>query len=174
MMTSLSRTGRWCSWFIWAMVVWLVLTWSTMAEQLVTGAIIAAVVASGLVATGPVARPWALLRPRAVGAVLRLTATCASRIVLANVQLARRIWHPGRPRASGMVVVPTRMRTEGGVAAVSLLCSLVVDNQVVDVDTRRHLLHVHTIDVEPDPDRRVQDINGPLERHLVTIAGHRP
>lgn len=54
--------------------------------------------------------------------------------VRANLRMSRRIWLSRSPLPTGMVVLPTRAEEKGALAAVSLLTSLVVDNQLVDVD----------------------------------------
>jgi len=58
--------------FVWAYGVWLLLTWTVTFEQLVFGGLLAAVVACALAPLGEVARPWRLLDPRILFAVLRL------------------------------------------------------------------------------------------------------
>jgi multicomponent Na+:H+ antiporter subunit E len=66
-----------------------------------------------------------------------------------------------------MVIVPTEERTDGGLAAVGLISSLIVDNQITDIDRGHHLLQYHAVSV-PEGDR--QDaraaVNGPIERLL--------
>jgi multicomponent Na+:H+ antiporter subunit E len=70
-----------------------------------------------------------------------------------------------------MVVVPTGARTDGELAAVGLLTSLIVDNQIVDLDRERHELQYHAVDVPPpDPDQARAGINEPVERFLPTIT----
>ena len=103
-------------------------------------------------------------------AVVRLVLVCLGRIVLANLRLAGRIWSPGRPLASGMVVVDTAMISDAGLAGVGLLSSLIVDNQLVDLDRDRRQLQYHAIDVpSPDQDRTAVVTGGtePLVRALL-------
>jgi multicomponent Na+:H+ antiporter subunit E len=70
-----------------------------------------------------------------------------------------------------MVIVPTDARTDGGLAAVGLISSLIVDNQIVDVDRGRHLLQYHAVTV-PEGGRRAarEAINGPVERMLEPLT----
>lgn len=157
--------------FVWAMSVWMVLTWSVMEEQLVAGGLISLTTALLIAPTGPVARPGLLLRPRTLYHGAALSASCLVRIVRANIALAGRIWNPRRPLESGMMIVPTTLRSDGGLAAVGLLTSLIVDNQLVDLDRRRSQLQFHAISVEGDPSRRRRRINGPLEHRLAVITG---
>ncbi|NUP52954.1 MAG: Na+/H+ antiporter subunit E [Catenulispora sp.] len=151
----------------WAMAVWLLLTWTVTAEQLVVGAIVSAAVAVFLAPLGPVAGPWRLLDPRVARRTAALAFVAGRRAVAANLRLARRIWAPSRPLRSGMVIVPTTQRSPLGLTVVGLVSSLIVDNQLVDVDRSRGRLLYHAVDVPPrDPDQARERINGPLEAHL--------
>jgi multicomponent Na+:H+ antiporter subunit E len=152
--------GLWC----WGYLVWALLTWTLTVEQVLFGAFIAAAVAVGLAPLGEVAGPWKLLRPRALAGGAWLLLAAAGRVFLANLRLARRIWDPHRPLASGMVITPTRERTDWGLAAVGVISSLIVDNQITDLDARAHELQYHAVAV-PDGgrDTAYQQINGPVE-----------
>ena len=158
----------------WCLVVWIVVTWTRTLEQLAFGAVIAVVVAAGLATMGPVVPPWRVLNPRRFFAGLWLLAVSLGRIVGANVKLAARIWNPRRPLASGMIVVPTEERSAGGLTAVGLITSLIVDNQLVDVDRSRHLLQYHAVSVpQGSRDDARKEINGPVEDLLAPIEGGR-
>jgi multicomponent Na+:H+ antiporter subunit E len=151
----------------WCYPVWILLAWTRTAEQLLFGAGISLLVGCALAPLGPVPGPWRLLVPRNAAAALRLLLTAAARIPVANLRLAARIWRPSRPLRSGMVVVPTRERTDLGLTTVGLVSSLIVDNQIVDLDRRWHLLQYHAVDV-PDgsPEQKRAAINAPIERCL--------
>jgi multicomponent Na+:H+ antiporter subunit E len=153
--------------FVWAYGVWLLLTWTVTFEQLVFGGLLAVAVAFALAPMGEVAAPWRLLDPRILGASVRLVVVSLIRIVRANAVLAWRIWSPSRPLRSGMVIVPTGLDTEGGLGGVGLVTSLIVDNQIVDVDRRNSLLQYHAVAVpEGDREQRAESINKPVERLL--------
>jgi multicomponent Na+:H+ antiporter subunit E len=66
-----------------------------------------------------------------------------------------------------MVVVPTHERSDLGLTTVGLVTSLIVDNQIVDLDRRRHQLQYHAVDV-PEGGRKAARaaINEPVERCL--------
>ncbi len=66
-----------------------------------------------------------------------------------------------------MVITPTRERTDGGLAGVGVISSLIVDNQITDLDARAHELQYHAVAV-PDGGREkaYQQINGPVEKLL--------
>lgn len=152
---------------VWAGLVWLVLTWSLDPEQLVAGGLLALGTALAMTRIGPVARPWRLLRPRVLAAAARLAGGAAVQIVRANISLARRIWSPRLPLRSGMIVLPTGERGDAGLAGVGLVSSLIVDNQIIDLDRSRHLLQYHAVEV-PDGDEqsRVDAVNGPVEEWI--------
>jgi multicomponent Na+:H+ antiporter subunit E len=156
----------------WAYLVWLLLTWTLTVEQLSAGLVLAVAVGVVFAPLGEVARPWRLLAPRRLLALVRLIGATLMRIVVANVDLARRIWSPARPLRSGMLVVPTTQRTDGGLAATGLVTSLIVGNQIVDVDRARHQLQYHAVEL-PHGNRQhpEDDVNAPIERFLGPLTG---
>jgi multicomponent Na+:H+ antiporter subunit E len=57
------------------------------------------------------------------------------------------------------------MRSAADLGATGLLTSLIVDNQIVDLDTRRHELQYHCVAVPEGDDRqKAEEINAPIER----------
>ncbi len=150
---------------MWAGVVWVVLSWSTSTEQAIYGAVASVLAALVLSPLGPAARPWLLVDVRRLGRLLALAAVALVRIVGANVVLARRVWSPSLPLRSGMLVFPTEMKTDGAVTAVALVSSVIVDNQLVDVDAGRFQYHAIWVG-SADPEDAYEAINGPLERLL--------
>ncbi len=114
---------------------------------------------------GPAARPWLLSDPRRLGRLVALAAVCLVRIVRANVVLARRVWSPSLPLRSGMLVFPTKMKSEGAVTAVALVSSVIVDNQLVDLERGRFQYHAVWV-CSTDPEEAYEAINGRLERLL--------
>jgi multicomponent Na+:H+ antiporter subunit E len=78
-------------------------------------------------------------------ATARLFLSALTRIVRANISLAQRIWTPDLPLRSGMVVVRTEFESEGGLAAVGLITSVIVDNQLVDLDVANGELQYHGV-----------------------------
>jgi multicomponent Na+:H+ antiporter subunit E len=153
-------TGLWC----WAYLVWVLLTWTLTVEQLLFGAVVGLAVAVALTPLGEVAGPWRLLRPRALGGGAWLLMSAGGRVLLANLRLSRRIWDPRRPLASGMVIAQTRERQDWGLAAVGVISSLIVDNQITDLDARSHELQFHAVAVpDGDAEQAREQINGPVE-----------
>jgi multicomponent Na+:H+ antiporter subunit E len=156
---------------IWTYAVWLLLTWSATAEQLTVGAGLSLAIGCALAGSGSVVAPWAALEPRRFGRIVLLLLGSLVRIVRANVCLARRIWSPKRPLRSGMVIVETQARTDGELAATGLITSLIVDNQIADLDRSAAQLQYHAVDVPSgNPERRREQVTGPTERQVLSIA----
>jgi multicomponent Na+:H+ antiporter subunit E len=53
---------------------------------------------------------------------------------------------------------------------VGLITSVIVDNQLVDVDRSRAQLQYHAVEVPEDgPEQAREAINGPVEQHLAAF-----
>jgi multicomponent Na+:H+ antiporter subunit E len=155
---------------MWTYAGWIILTWTRTAEQLLFGALASAAVATALRPLGPVLEPWRLLDPRRLFFIVRIAVYVLIKMVRANLSLSRRIWSPTRPLRPGMVVVPTSAKGDGELTAVGLLTSLIVDNQIVDVDRSRSELQYHAVWVDSDdPVANRGKINGPLEQLLLRL-----
>lgn len=153
----------------WCFAVWLLLVWTITVEVAMVGVIVSVAVAAAVAPLGPVVAPWRLLAPPRLIELVKLGVAAAYRVVRANIWLALVIWSPRMPLATGMVVVPTRMRTDGGVAAIGVISSLAVDNQLIDLDRSRHELLYHCVVVPPE-DERYDAINGELERRIEPLV----
>lgn len=153
---------------LWSGLAWALLTWTATIEQIAYGVAVSLATAVVLSPLGPVARPWRILHPRRLWRLAALVATSAGRIVWANLVLARRVWSPSRPIRTGMLVVPTDMRSDGTVTAVGLLGSIIVDHQLVDLDPGRLQYHAVWV-VSEDPEEARDVINGSVERLLQPI-----
>jgi multicomponent Na+:H+ antiporter subunit E len=161
---------RWLALWCLAFAVWVVLSWTKTAEQLIVGAAAAAIVATACAPLGPIAPPWSLLAPRRLLATVRAAVWALGQIVRANLSLSRRIWAPSRPLRPGMVIVRSEMESEGEWAAVGLVTSLIVDNQLVDLDRRGHEMLFHTVWVDTvNPEENRAHINGPVEDRIRAI-----
>ncbi|MEA2300020.1 MAG: multicomponent Na+:H+ antiporter subunit [Solirubrobacteraceae bacterium] len=155
---------------VWCFAVWVLLTWMFTPLQLAVGTGAALAVAIALAPLGPVPRPWLVADPRRLLACAHLGVAVLLQMIKANLRLARRIWSPRRPLASGMVIATTEAESDGALTAVGLLSSLVVDNQLVDLDRPRRLLQYHAVAVPPGgPDEIREAINGPIERLLAPV-----
>lgn len=155
----------------WALLIWVLLTWTATWSQTLFGVGAALCVAIACAPLGPVIRPWACLDPRRAVPALTLLVTALGRVVYANLSLARRIWSPRRPVPSGMLIVPTRAKSEGELTAVGLITSVIVDNQLVDVDRRDSELQYHAVQARaPGSRSNYSRINEPVERYTSGIA----
>lgn len=154
---------------LWCFLVWVLLTWTATVEFLVVGALVALACATVLAPLGDVMSPGRLLRPRRLLATARLAVVLGGRVVAANLRMARRVWLPDERLRTGMVEVPTRMRGEAGLGAAGLLSSLVVDNQLVDLDPSHARMLYHCIDVPSEEDRD-EVVNGWLEKRLQELG----
>jgi multicomponent Na+:H+ antiporter subunit E len=66
-----------------------------------------------------------------------------------------------------MIILPTGQRGDAGLAGVGLVSSLIVDNQIVDLDRSRHVLQYHAVEVPGgDEQSRVDSVNGPVEEWI--------
>jgi multicomponent Na+:H+ antiporter subunit E len=119
----------------------------------IVGAIVSLLAASACNPLGTVAGPWTLLRPRRIRPLLTLLAVVSARVVAANWELTRAIWSR-QPPPGGMVVVPTRARTDAELAAVGVFTSLIVNSQLIDLDRRDRPAHLLPHRDREDPHRR--------------------
>lgn len=160
----------WLAIWCWCYLTWIVITWERAAENLAFGAVAAAVCAVALAPLGPALKPWRLLSPRRVMVVVQVGAHVLVHLVMANISLSRRIWSPRLPLRPGMVVVPTLARSDGELTAVGMLTSLVVDNQIVDLDRKNKELQYHGVWCgSADGTVNRSKINGRLEDLLVRL-----
>jgi multicomponent Na+:H+ antiporter subunit E len=158
---------------LWCLAVWILVTWTRTLEQLAFGAALSVAIGLALAPLGEVVAPWSALHPRRLVGALWLVVRALVWVLVANVKLALRIWNPKLPLTSGMVETPTAERSEGGLAAVGLITSLIVDNQIVDLDRGRNVLLYHAVAVpEGGPERARREINGPLEALLTPLERH--
>ncbi len=159
------RSPRVAALALWSGAAWVLLTWTATVEQAAYGVAVAVTVAVALSPLGPATRPWRLLRPRRLGRMAAVGATSLARILRANLGLARRVWSPSLPLRTGMLVVPTDLRTDGTVTVLGLLGSLIVEYQLVDLEPGRLQYHAVWVASE-DPDEARELINGRVE-HLL-------
>jgi len=150
--------------FAWCYLVWLLLTLTPTVEVFLVGVPVGLLCAALLAPLAPAAGPWRLLRPATALHWLRATVRLGASIVRANVMMARLVWTRNVRPPSGMVVVPSRTGDTDLLATTGLLSSLVVDNQVVDVDPSRSELMYHCIEVPPEDADAYDLVNGPVER----------
>lgn len=155
---------------IWCYLVWVLLTWTLTLEQQLIGLTIALVTAVALMPLGNVPGIWLLLRPRSLLALLLLFCGSTFRVIQANISLARRILSPSLPLHAGMTIVTTEYAEAAGLGAVGIVTSLVVDNQIVDLDPQRNRLQYHCVNVPSGGQQAKRAaINGATERQLAPL-----
>jgi multicomponent Na+:H+ antiporter subunit E len=157
--------------FIWTYGAWILLTWTRTWSQLLFGVALAIIVSVACAPLGGFAEPWKLLSPFRLGRTVVLIGDALARVVRANLVLARRIWTPSLPLRSGMVIVPTEFTSEGALAGVGIITSVIVDNQIVNCDVANQELQYHAVWIDsenPEENRKV--VNGPIEEHLRHIG----
>jgi multicomponent Na+:H+ antiporter subunit E len=159
---------RWAV-FAWCYLVWLLLTWTATVEQVLVGAVLSAIVTLASAPLGNLSGPWRGMSPRRAFAVARLIGLVATRVVVANIRLARLVWSRSPEPPSGMVIVETEERSDGGLTAVALFTSVVVDSQLVDLDRERGELHYHAVWASDDRETNHRRINAPIEDALKGI-----
>jgi multicomponent Na+:H+ antiporter subunit E len=119
---------------------------------------------------GHLSGPWRGLSVGRASAVVRLAGLVAARVVVANVRLARLVWSRRPEPPSGMVIVGTEERSDGGLTAIAVLTSVVVDSQLVDLDRKRHELQYHAVWASDDHEANHRRINAPIEAALKGVV----
>lgn len=162
---------RWLALLGWNFPAWLLLTGTTTRDSMLTGLVVSALVAAALAPLGRVVGPWTFVSPARLGPQLKLAGRMLVGITTANLELVRRTWSlPRTDVTPGMVIVPTRARSDAELTAVGMLTSLVVDNQFVDVDRSTHELLFHAIAVpQGGPEERRDEINRTIEDDVLEV-----
>lgn len=163
---------RWVALLGWSFAAWLLLSGTTTRDSMLAGLVVAGLVAAALAPLGTVVGPWTFVSPSRIGPQLALAGRVLVGITTANLELVRRTWSWPRPDVTpGMVIVPTRARTDAELTAVGTLTSLVVDNQFVDVDRSTHELLFHCIAVPSgDPEERREQISAAVEEDVIGVV----
>jgi multicomponent Na+:H+ antiporter subunit E len=160
----LGGVRRWLAVFTWAYLTWTVLSWTASVEAIVAGLDLSALTAVACTPLGSLAGPWQVFVPRRAVGLVRLGGHVLVRMIVANIELTRRIWTPRLPVPSGMVVVPTTARSDGEYAAVGVLTSIIVDSQLVDLDRNRQQLQYHVVDTQE------REINAAVEARIERLT----
>lgn len=163
---------RWFALLGWDFCTWLLLTGTTTRDSMLSGLVVSGIVALALAPLGRVVGPWTVVSPTRIGPELKLAGRVLVGVTAANLDLVRRTWTLPRPDVTpGMVIVPTRARSDGELTAVGTLTSLVVDNQFVDVDRSTHELLFHCIAVpQGGPEERREEINAKVEDDVIAVV----
>jgi multicomponent K+:H+ antiporter subunit E len=107
-------------------------------------------------------------RVRRAGAALRLLLIVLGDIVLASLNVARRVLGPPDRLRPAFIDVPLDLRDPYVATILGSIVSLTPGTVSIDVDRRRWVLRVHALDVE-DPSTLVADIKNRYESPLKEI-----
>ena len=156
--------------FIVCYALWVLLTWSFTAQELVVGAILSCGVA--LFASRFFIHEkatWLLNPARVISALGFWCGTFVGELVKANVNMAKICFGGCKKINPGIVKIPTAMKSDYGIAAVSNSITLTpgtITMEVAEKDDQNYL-YVHWIDVaETDPEKAGEAIKGTLEKGL--------
>ena len=93
-------------------------------------------------------------------------------LIVQNVTLAVRVFHPNLPIRPGILAIPTRLRTDGQLTLLGSLVSLTPDTVTIDIDQEKGIIYVHWIDVQTtDPQEAHQLVIASLEDKIVGWLG---
>ncbi len=107
-------------------------------------------------------------RVRRAGAALRLLLIVLGDIVMASLNVARRVLGPPDRLRPAFIDVPLDLRDPYVATILGSIVSLTPGTVSIDVDRRRWVLRVHALDVE-DPSTLVADIKTRYESPLKEI-----
>ena len=156
--------------FVVCFVFWVLLTWSFTVQELLTGAIVSLLVA--LFSARFFIREdagWLLNPARFFACIGFWCGTFVSELVKANLNMARICFGGCKDINPGIVKIPTEMKSDYGLAALSNSITLTPGTITMEVteEDERNYLYVHWIDVkETDPEKAGEAIKGNLEKGL--------
>lgn len=151
--------------FAFALIFWLLLAGSLDRQELVAGLLVATAVSVLAAGRKPI-MAGIRLTPKAPGAFLLYLAWLARALVLANLDMARRVLTPSLPIRPAMVQINTSLRSELG--RLALANSITLTPGTLTVDIEQGTLTVHWVDCPPGTDMQAatQEIAGGFERYL--------
>ena len=156
--------------FLVSFAFWILLTWSFAAEELIVGAVVSLLVALFSARFFIHEKAFWLAHPgRLFAGIGYWLFIFPVELIKANCDMARRCFGGCRDVNPGIVKIPTDMKSEYGVAAVSNSITLTPGTITMETteEDGRNYLYVHWIDVaETDPEKAGEAIKGRLERGL--------
>ena len=158
--------------FVVCYAFWILLTWSFAAQELIVGAVVSLLVALFAARFFIHARAGWLANPAKFFACLGFWLfTFPVELIKANVNMAKICFGGCKAINPGIVKVPTAMKSDYGLAAVSNSITLTPGTITMEVaedpNEQRNYLYVHWINVEEtDPQKAGEAIKGTLEKGL--------
>ncbi len=157
--------------FVVCYVFWILLTWSFAVQELVAGAIVSLAVALFAARFFIHEKAGWLAQPAKFFSCLGFwLVTFPIELVKANVNMAKICFGGCKDINPGIVKVPTAMKSDYGLAAVSNSITLTpgtITMETAEDGDGQNWLYVHWINVEEtDPEKAGEAIKGTLERGL--------
>lgn len=165
-------TGEVLATFIVSMGAWLLLTWSVALQDLILGVGVSAITAIFTYRLAGLSLATWWLSPRRWAAFLQLAIIVLWQLIMQNLSLVYRTFHPKLLINPGIVAVPIRLRSDFALTVLNNVMCLTPDTVVLDVDTEAGLMYVHWIDVQTQDPRQarellVADMEDLIERWLL-------
>ncbi len=156
--------------FVVSFAFWILLTWSFTAQELIAGAVVSLAVALFTSRFFIRENPAWLLNPARFFACIGFwCGTFVKELIKANVNMAKICYGGCKKIHPGIVKIPTEMKSDYGLAALSNSITLTPGTITMEVaeEEGQNYLYVHWIDVtETDPEKAGEAIKGNLERGL--------
>lgn len=153
--------------FTVAFLTWLLLTGSFNLPDLLWGALACALAARLTYRFAGIAIPGWLFQPRRLVALGALVIEFTRQLVVQNVTLSLRVFHPRLPIRPGIVAIPARLRGDVALTLLGSLSTLTPDTVTMDIDQKRGVVYVHWIDVRStDPAEVYRLISEQLEQKI--------
>ncbi|MCY1399029.1 multicomponent Na+:H+ antiporter [compost metagenome] len=152
----------WFSLALWGL--WLLLNLSLSIGNLLLGAVLA-IFAPILMAP---LRPLQV-RLQRPGVIIALVLRVGIDVVVSNLQVGWAVWNTGRraPR-SAFVKVPLELRDANGLAALSMICTVVPGTVWSELALDRSILLLHVFDLD-DEEQFIEHFKSTYERPLMEI-----
>jgi multicomponent Na+:H+ antiporter subunit E len=159
-----ARPRHFLATFIVSALTWLLLTGSFNPVDLLWGAAVSAVVARVSYRLAAFGLPRWVRDPRRWVHFARLLFEFNRQLIVQNITLAWRVFHPRLNIRPGIVAVPTRLRDDVSLTVLGALMTLTPDTVTLEMDQQRGLIYVHWIDVlTTDPKEARRHISASLE-----------
>ena len=126
-------------------LVWVLITWSAQAQELLTGAVVAFVLALLMRSVYPLlggSRPG--IRP--LFFLVAYVFIFIWQLILANIDVAKRVLSPRMPISPGIVRVTTKLRSP--LAKMMLTSSITLTPGTLSLDVQGEDIFIHWIDVK--------------------------
>ncbi|MCU7860689.1 MAG: Na+/H+ antiporter subunit E [Candidatus Thiodiazotropha sp. (ex Lucinoma kastoroae)] len=151
--------------FVIVLLFWMLLTGSLDPSEIITGAVVALVVT---LTSRPHLAIYSGVRltPMAILPIINYLGVFFWELILANIDMARRVLSPSLPLRPAVVEVRTDLRSPLG--RLALANSITLTPGTLTVDVQDQTLLVHWVDAPPgiDIENATRKITTKFERHL--------